>query len=48
MQNDGVRYVAVINIAEDEAAKDSSPYSLAELQFFNHLVRAGEHCAVAA
>lgn len=39
MQNDGVRYVAIINIAEDEAAKDSSPYSLAELQFFNHLVR---------
>ena len=39
MQNDGKKYVALVNTVEDEAAKQSSTYSFAQLQFFNHVVR---------
>jgi hypothetical protein len=38
-QNDGQKYIALINTVEDEAAKLSSEYSFAQLQFFNHVVR---------
>jgi hypothetical protein len=39
MQGDRQRYVAIINTIEDEAAKQCSGYDLAQLQFFNLLVR---------
>jgi hypothetical protein len=39
MQGDGQRYIAIINTVEDEQAKLSTNYDLAQLQFFNLVVR---------
>lgn len=39
LQNDGIRYIALINTAEDASAKLSAQYDFSRLQYFSHLVR---------
>ena len=45
VQNDGQKYIAIVNTVEDHAATLATTYTFSQLQFFHHVVRPALTCA---